>query len=339
MGQVPKGSDLERIRKSDHYDKGRFTNPIATSTGDVWGALKEMPKMLFDDTKNPHRPLPVAFADDALGKADSLTHITWFGHSAFLLELQGQRILIDPMFGDVASPVPFGTKRFPYQRKIPWEELRDIDVVLISHDHYDHLDYPSITRLKDEVKHFITPLGVGSHLKSWGVAAENITEMDWWQSTEMNGIAYTATPSRHFSGRGLTDRDATQWAGWALQADGQKIYFSGDSGYGPHFREIGEKLGPFDFAMMECGQYNTVWSDIHMMPEETVQAAKDVKARTTMPIHWGAFRLAPHGWTESVERFTEAAHKDQLPYILPEIGERLQIGRDFPKKEWWREVL
>ncbi|SHJ05995.1 MBL fold metallo-hydrolase [Pseudozobellia thermophila] len=339
MGQPPKGSDLERIRKSGNYEGGSFINPMETSTGDIWAALKEMPKMLFDDSNNPHRPLPVAFVDEALRKADSATHLTWFGHSAFLLELQGQRILIDPMLGDVASPVPFGTKRFAYQRNIPLEQLRDIDVVVISHDHYDHLDYPSIIGLKNEIKHFITPLGVGSHLKSWGVPSEKITELDWWESVRMGGIDYTSAPSRHFSGRGLTDRDATQWASWILKARDQNIYFSGDSGYGPHFREIGEKYGPFDLAMMECGQYNKAWSNIHMMPEETVQAAMDVNAKVTLPIHWGAFRLAPHGWTESVERFTQAADKNELPYLLPEIGERFRLGNDFPKRTWWTQAL
>ncbi|CAM4205148.1 MBL fold metallo-hydrolase [Zobellia roscoffensis] len=338
MGQRPLGDDLDRIQNSKNYNEDVFVNQTETSPGNPWEAMQEMPDMLFDDTKNPHKPLPVAFLKESLQATDSLTHITWFGHSAFLLELQGKRILIDPMLGDIASPLPFGTKRFAYQKPIPLDQLKNIDVVIVSHDHYDHLDYPTIKKIKDDVKHFIVPLGVGSHLKSWDISAKKITELDWWQDTSLDGIQYTAAPSRHFSGRGLTDRNATQWASWIIKSNTDNIYFSGDGGYGPHFKEIGEKLGPFDFAMMECGQYNEAWSNIHMMPEETVQAGLDVNAKIAMPIHWGAFRLAPHGWTDPVVRFTKTANEKQLPFLLPEIGERFQLGEDYPKKEWWLEL-
>ncbi|WP_276166026.1 MBL fold metallo-hydrolase [Zobellia alginiliquefaciens] len=339
IGQRPVGEDLKRIQNSQNYSEDVFVNEIETSPGNIWKAMQKMPEMLFNDTKNPHKPLPVAFLKESVQATDSLTHITWFGHSAFLVELQGKRILIDPMLGDVASPLPFGTKRFAYQKPIPLDQLTNIDVVIISHDHYDHLDYPTIKKIKDDVKHFIVPLGVGSHLKSWDISAKKITELDWWEDTNLAGVQYTAAPSRHFSGRGLTDRDATQWASWAIKSDTTTIYFSGDGGYGPHFKEIGDKLGPFDFAMLECGQYNEAWSNIHMMPEETVQAGLDVNAQITMPIHWGAFRLAPHGWTDPVVRFTKTANEKQLPYILPKIGVRFQLGKDYPKKEWWSEVL
>lgn len=338
MGQKPVGADLERIKLSENYGEKSFENQIETTTGDIWEALKKTPDMFFGKTKVPQNPLPVAFPNQSLQTLDSATHITWYGHSAFLFEIDSLRILIDPMLGDVAAPVPFGTKRFAYSKAIPVEDLKDIDVVIISHDHYDHLDYPTIQKLKDKVGHFITPLGVGSHLKSWGIDAENITELDWWQSTKVNSVEITATPSRHFSGRGLTDRDATQWASWVLNARTHNVYFSGDSGYGPHFKEIGEKLGPFDFALMECGQYNESWSNIHMMPEETVQASIDVNTKLAMPIHWGAFRLAPHAWTDPVIRFSQKANELDVPFLLPEIGERFQLGGDFPKSEWWKGI-
>ncbi|PWJ58658.1 L-ascorbate metabolism protein UlaG (beta-lactamase superfamily) [Dyadobacter jejuensis] len=335
IGQRPEGADLERIRLSSHYGANGFVNITETNTGDIWEVLKTLPSMLWAKNTSPLHPLPAAFEDQSQAAIDSLTYITWYGHSAFMIELDGKRILIDPMLGHVAAPVSFGSKRFAYQNEIPIDQLDAIDVVLLSHDHYDHLDYPTILRLKDKVRHFITPLGVGSHLKAWGVAPENITELDWWEESRRDGIRYTACPARHFSGRGLTDRDATQWASWVLQSEAEKIYFSGDGGYGTHFAEIADKFGPFDFAMLECGQYNPAWSNIHMMPEETVQAGLDLKARLSMPIHWGAFSLAPHAWTEPITRFTKAADRQKLPYVLPTIGQRFALGQQFPKSLWW----
>ncbi len=337
IGQRPEGKDLERISKSPHYSQNKFVNLTLTTTGDIVEALQKMPDMMSSTGKVPEAPLPVVFSktDDY---ADSIAYITWYGHSAFLIETAGMRILLDPMLGDMASPLPFGSKRFAYQAPIPVDKLTDIDVVVISHDHYDHLDYPTVVALKDEVKQFVTPLGIGSHLKRWGVEESAITELDWWQSTTVKNVELTACPSRHFSGRGLTDRDATLWAGWVIATEAHKMYFSGDSGYGDHFREIGKRYGAFDLAMIECGQYNEAWSNIHMMPEESVQAGLDLGARLAMPIHWGAFRLAPHHWTDPVERFQRKAQAEKLPYILPQIGERFRLGVDLPQNSWWQNV-
>jgi len=338
FGQRPQGEDLTRISQSENYQNEKFVNLIPTTTGDIWKAMRKLPEMLDTKGKAPTDSVLAHFNHPVAGQSDSAVFVTWFGHSAFLLESNGKKILIDPMLSEVPSPLPFGTKRFAYKEAIPLDELTDIDLVLISHDHYDHLDYPSIVALKDEVKHFVTPLGVGSHLKAWGVAAEQITELDWWQHTSKEGIDFTACPSRHFSGRGVTDRDATQWASWVIQMDSANIYFSGDGGYGPHFKEIGAKYGPFDFAMLECGQYNEAWSEIHMMPEESVQAGIDVNAKISMPIHWGAFLLAPHAWKDPIERFTKTANEKDLTYILPTIGDRFKLGTDFPVKHWWEAV-
>ena len=339
IGQKPAGQHLEGISKSENYGTDSFVNLTETTTGDIWAALKVMPEMISDNGKSPRKPLPVDFSNGLSQGVDSLLYFTWYGHSAFLLEVQGLRILIDPMLGDVAAPTSMGSKRFEYQQPIPIERLKNIDVVLISHDHYDHLDYPTIQKIKQEVSHFITPLGVGSHLRSWGVAGENVTELDWWQQTTLKDVVFTSCPSRHFSGRGLTDRNATQWSSWVLKTKTNTIYFSGDGGYGTHFSQISEEYGPFDFAMLECGQYTQAWRDIHMMPEETVQAGLDLRAELVMPIHWGAFRLAPHSWTDPITRFTKAADEKQLPYILPTIGQRFRLGVEFPKSEWWREVM
>jgi len=335
IGQKPEGDHLEAISLSQNYGEKGFVNFTETTTGDIWEALKVMPDMFFGENGTPEKPIPVEFSEHSLNTTNRTAQITWYGHSAFLIEMEGKRILIDPMFGKVASPTPFGSKRFELKESIPVEDLKNIDVVIISHDHYDHLDYPTIKKLKDEIKHFITPLGVGSHLKSWGIDVENITELDWWQTKKLNDIEYTSTPSRHFSGRGITDRDATQWAGWAIKSSGQNIYFSGDSGYGSHFAEIGKKLGPFDFAMIECGQYNEAWNNIHMLPEESVQAGLDLNTLLAMPIHWGAFKLAPHSWLDPIHKFSVEALNKNLRYITPEIGHTFELGKDYPDKEWW----
>jgi L-ascorbate metabolism protein UlaG (beta-lactamase superfamily) len=338
FGAKPSGAALERISKSTHFKDGKFFNLIPTKQGDILEALGKMPEMFKSEGKIPKDSIPTEFSPELATGIDSLTSITWFGHSAFFVELKGTRILIDPMLGEIASPLPFGSSRFPYQKEIPMDQLTDIDVVIISHDHYDHLDYPSIVKLKDEVKHFITPLGVGSHLQEWGIEADRITELDWWENTTQGNVEFSACPSRHFSGRGLTDANATQWASWVLKADTHNIYFSGDGGYGPHFKEIGERLGPFDFAMLECGQYNVSWSNIHMMPEESAQAGIDVKAKVAMPIHWGAFQLALHTWKDPVVRFSAKAQELNLPTTFPEVGERIVLGENLPTSHWWENM-
>ena len=226
-------------------------------------------------------------------------------------------------------------KRFAYDKPIPLDKIDDIDVVVISHDHYDHLDYPTILMLKDKAHLFITPKGVGSHLRYWGVSPDKVRELDWWEQTTFKEIEFVACPARHFSGRGLTDRNATQWASWAILGKHQRLYFSGDGGYGPHFKTIGEKYGPFDLAMLECGQYNTAWADIHMMPEESVQAGIDVKGKLLMPIHWGAFRLAVHEWTDPIDRFKSTCQQENIDYIHPIIGERVVLGQAYQNTEWW----
>ena len=335
FGQVPKGEDLKRIKQSEHFEDGVFMNLVETTVGDFWTAMKKLPEMLSTKGKIPESALPTTFDDHLLHAADSAVHITWFGHSAFLIEAFEKKMLIDPMLSEYPSPLPFGTKRFEYRDTIPSSQLKNIDVVLISHDHYDHLDYPTITKIKDEVKLFVTPLGVGSHLKKWGVPSEKIVELDWWQENMAEGFKLTACPSRHFSGRGLTDRNATQWASWVIETDTVKLYFSGDGGYGAHFKEIGNKYGPFDLAFLECGQYNEAWADIHMMPEQSVQAAVDLNAKLAMPIHWGAFLLAPHHWKDPIERFSKTADEQGLEFMVPEIGKPYTLGTEAPQSEWW----
>lgn len=284
LGQDPQSEDIARLQESPRYIDGHFKNEIPTSMdmglSESWESLVEF---FTAEHTFPPKPIPSSF-EDLNQPVDSGTHITWFGHSAVLVELDGKRIMIDPMLGKAAAPVPFMATRYTYESTIPLDDLGYFDAVIISHDHYDHLDYETIEKIKENVGHFVTPLGVGSHLRSWGISSGRITELDWWDTTAVEGVRFIAAPSRHFSGRGF-EQNLTLWSSWVIQGEKDKIYFSGDGGYGPHFKEIGEKLGPFDFAMIECGQYNYKWKQIHMFPEESVQASIDVKTKAMMPIH------------------------------------------------------
>ncbi|MEQ6121466.1 MBL fold metallo-hydrolase [Reichenbachiella sp. MALMAid0571] len=342
FGGKPTREQKAIYQQSKHYVKDKFVNEVPTPMDMRMSQYVSLIGKYFSGVPNqaPQNPLPVQKIDslDIVNHPDTLTRVTWFGHSAFLLEIQGQNILLDPMFGDAPAPHPWlGKKRFSNGLPIEIEKLPKIDAVIFSHDHYDHLDYGSIMKLKDKVKKFYVPLGLGAHLIEWGVAAENIHELNWWDEIKHEGLVFACTPARHFSGRGLGDRFSTLWASWAILGTSQKIYFSGDSGYNDHFKAIGEKYGPFDFAMMECGQYNELWHNIHMMPEETAQAAVDVKAKLMMPIHWGSFVLALHTWQDPVERVFKKATDLNQPIVIPQIGNPIVLEKnELPDSDWWR---
>ncbi|WP_299780959.1 MBL fold metallo-hydrolase [uncultured Formosa sp.] len=334
----------EREKKfalTKHYVDGKFIN---NGNIDLKMGVKDFGKSLvqyFNAPKGtaPSHPIQVEIIIPSdLQNYTGKTRLFWFGHSAFLLQINSKNILIDPMFGDVPAPHPMlGTKRFSDRLPITIEDLPTIDAVIISHDHYDHLDYGSITKLKEKVNAFYTPLGVGAHLESWGVSKDIIHELDWWEAIAFQDLKFVCTPAQHFSGRGLSDKGKTLWSSWIINSEKDHIFFSGDSGYGSHFKEIGEKYGPFDFAMIECGQYNTLWHEIHMYPEETVQAAIDIKAKQMMPIHWGAFKLAMHEWTEPVERLVQAAKKQHLELVTPRIGAPIIIeNTSKTSMQWWK---
>jgi len=341
FGGKPTSEQKEAFAQLDHYEEGAFTNLIPTSMdmsfGNIVSVLRDFIQGIPNST--PDFSLPVESVDslDIATHTDSIAQITWFGHSAVLLEIDGSRILLDPMLGDVPAPHPWlGNDRFNKELPISVEQLPSIDAVLISHDHYDHLDYGSVQKLKEKVKNFYVPLGVGAHLSQWGVAESAIHELNWWEEINHAELTIVFAPSRHFSGRGITDRNTTLWGSWIIQGENNNLYFSGDGGYGPHFQEIGERYGPFDLAMMECGQYDERWAQIHMMPEESAQAAVDVRARQMMPIHWGSFRLALHSWTDPVERVTAKAAQLQMPVTTPKIGETFVVGSsNSPQANWW----
>ncbi|MCG8321970.1 MAG: MBL fold metallo-hydrolase [Cytophagales bacterium] len=337
FGAPPAGQHLEQLKKSQNYGSDQFKNLVTTemnmSIGQMTGTMYQW---LFEDNgKAPKKPLPTRLAEPHQEDHDSITQVTWFGHSAILLEIDGKNLLIDPMFGPAAAPVSFLSKRFPYQQAIDLENLPEIDAIIISHDHYDHLDYPSIRYLKDKTNHFFVPLGVGSHLKEWGVEVSKINELDWWESFSFEGLALVATPARHFSGRKFNDRNKTLWASWVICGNKHKIFFSGDGGYFNGFKEIGTKYGPFDFTMIECGQYNENWAAIHMMPEQSVQAHLDVQGKVMMPIHWGAFSLSLHSWKEPVERLLKKAGEENVTACFPIIGQPLDIESPPATANYW----
>ena len=342
------GADISKAKQveyqqSKQYKEGKFRNqnpvPKDLTISETLGLTYK-----FFTTKVPNgRPkenlevekLDSTLVDQYTGEA----RLFWFGHSSFLLQIQGKTILIDPMFGKVAAPHPLlGANRFNKEFPLAIEKFPKIDAVVFSHDHYDHLDYKSVLQIKEKVSHFYAPLGVGEHLKAWDVPSEKITELDWWQETYLDNIKLVCTPAQHFSGRKINNSQSTLWSSWVIQSKTENIYFSGDSGYATHFKEIGAKYGPFDIALMECGQYNQMWADIHMMPEETVQAGLDLNAQKIMPIHWGGFKLALHSWTDPIERVTVKAEELNLPLLAPKLGEEIMVKDSIlPTKKWWEK--
>ena len=325
FGAKPSKLDLEKYSKSVSWNGSIFKNLEETT---MEFSLSNMPQFLrkqFFDKKGrePKQSLPIIpFNADLFDTTSLSMQSIWYGHSAILMRLNHATILIDPMFGPDAAPIaPFKVKRFSDSTLNLIDDFPEIDLVLISHDHYDHLDYKSILKLKEKTKQFYVALGVKRHLVSWGIDPAIITEFDWWEESFFENIKITFTPTRHFSGRGLTDRAKSLWGGWVFKTASENIWFSGDSGYGKHFLEIGTRLGPFDFAFMECGQYNENWHQIHMYPEESVQAAMDAKVRNCMPVHWAGFALAQHHWQEPVRRFVEKATAEKVNFIIPKMGE------------------
>ena len=339
FGQPPTGGQVTQSAGLSNYNGKTFHNKDGiTTTMSPLKALSLIPKWLSKDgEKEPTWSIPIKHRqkEEFESIPDSLVRLTWFGHSAFLLEIEGKRLLLDPMFGPRPSPLPFGSDRFNDTLPLAINDLPPIDVVLFSHDHYDHLDYPSVLQLKDKAGHFYVPLGLGSHLRKWGVPPEKITELDWWQEVAFGHLTFACTPAQHFSGRGFNDRDKTLWSSWVIKGTTANLFFSGDSGYFEGFRTIGEKYGPFDFVMMECGQYNELWQEIHMMPEETLQAHLDLNGKVLMPIHWGAFNLSLHRWTEPVERLLAAARNTDAVIATPMIGESVVVNGPVPDKDWW----
>jgi L-ascorbate metabolism protein UlaG (beta-lactamase superfamily) len=375
IGSNPAGARLERIRALANYRNGQLHNVVPT---DMNMPPKTMAKVMWwmlrgGEGREPAQAIPtVPFDREAWKRVpNDEVALAWFGHSTLLIKMDGITFLTDPVFGERASTFSFaGPKRFAFTEHMRVDQLPQVDVVLLSHDHYDHLCYETITELVERgvrgegegvraevapppshftpppshftpppshltLPHFIAALGVGAHLEKWGVPSSSITELEWWQEQQVGDVKLTFTPSRHFTGRSMTNRFSTLWGSFVLQGRSKRIYFGADSGYSPTFHEIGERFGPFDLAMLECGAYSEFWPDIHMFPEETAQAAKDLRAQVLMPIHWAKFALGLHPWKESIERITAKASEEGLPLLTPQIGRIVTTLDTTASEKWW----
>ncbi|AXW64500.1 hydrolase (plasmid) [Ralstonia solanacearum] len=319
---------------------GRFRNPISKPRTGFREGVRLMWAFLNKPANTvPDQPVPThALTRDALLGAPDRT-LFRLGHSTVLLKLRGVFWLTDPVFSERASPVQWlGPKRF-HPPPIALADLPDIEAVILSHDHYDHLDRETVLALAPKVKHFLTPLGVGDRLIDWGIAADKVRQLNWWQSAMVGGLQLTATPAQHFSGRTPFDGNRTLWASWVLIDDDLRIFFSGDTGYFPGFKAIGDRFGPFDLTLMETGAYDPRWSYVHMLPEQTVQAHLDLRGRRLLPIHNGTFDLALHAWQEPFERVAAAARARAVEVLTPAIGMPFDMVHPGPTPAWWRPHL
>lgn len=340
LGAKPNKKETKDKAKSSQYKDGKFLNQEPTKTSfslkDTWHFIKK--KMSNKAVVKPEHEIEIIKMPKKMFRntPDSLQRITWLGHSTALIEIDRKTIITDPMFSNSPSPIPGVVgKRFNKEMPIEIEDLPEIDVVLISHDHYDHLDRKSIKELDSKVKKYIMPLGVDAHLIKWGINPNKMEVLDWSQSIRYANIEFSCTPGQHFSGRDLNSCN-TLWCSWVIHSPSAKLFFSGDSGYGPHLKKIGEQYGPFDLALIECGQYDESFADIHMMPEQSVQAAVDIKAKMMLPIHWGSFALSLHDWNEPIMRAKKEAQSLDLEITSPRIGESLYLNMpDVPSETWW----
>ncbi len=326
--------ELGRAPRQSIY-QNEIETPQQTGNFSYTNMIREM---ISPSNKNRTPPATIQHVqNDLTTLTQKASSIVWFGHSSYLLTLDGFTILVDPVMSGHSSPLPFLIKSFAGTDVYTVKDLPPIDVLLITHDHYDHLDYETVSQLQSKVKRAIVPTGVGEHLRFWSYEPSQITELNWHDSTTVDEHTFTAAPTRHFSGRGLT-RNNTLWASFIIKSPNHAIYVGGDSGYGPHFKAIGERYGPFDLAMLESGQYNENWRYIHMMPEETVQAAQDLNAQTLFPVHWGKFVLSLHDWDEPIKRLTQAASQRKQALLTPTLGQVVYLNNAYEDNPWWQSM-
>lgn len=338
FGGIATDERKERMLLSPNYRNAAFRNQHLTpSLAKGVGFFRILYTFFFRKDRNnrPSQPLPSIRTDLVHANAGK-DILVWFGHSSYFIRANGKTILVDPVFSGHASPLPFTTRSYAGSDVYTADDMPPIDYLLITHDHWDHLDYDTITALQPKVRQVITGLGTGAHLERWGYAADMIRELDWFEEYMPDtGFVFTALPARHFSGRGFI-RNGFLWVSFALTTPSHRIYLGGDSGYDTHFAETGKQYGPFDLAILECGQYNTFWPYIHMQPEETVQAAKDLRAKQLLPVHWAKFSLGLHAWDEPIKRVYTEAQRLQQPLLHPMIGEVVPLDKEEKTfSRWW----
>lgn len=344
FGKMSHGERLERLHGLPLWDGQQLRNihPVLPDLKDL-SAPRPTLRDFFrgDDQRQPPQPLRAEDPRERwLKHSASGLRATWLGHSTVLLEIDGWRVLTDPVWGLRASPFTrLGPKRF---QPVPvgLRDLPTVDAVVISHDHYDHLDYPTIRALAKSNVPFITSLGVGAHLEAWGIAPQRITELEWWQSHRVpgTGLTVTAAPSQHFSGRGLKNRNMTLWSSMVMEGERHKVFFSGDTGLTTEYEAIRDRLGPFDMVMLEVGAFHPSWGDIHLGPENALKAHDLLGGGVLMPVHWGTFALSTHAWDEPVETLLQLADPNRAHLLLPRLGEPVEPGEQRPVAPWWREA-
>jgi L-ascorbate metabolism protein UlaG (beta-lactamase superfamily) len=336
--EIPALTSAERIKSSPNFRDGVFHNQHPTEIILPGVSFFTMLREFFAKPSNsrPKREIPVVKSNLKIPGRDKPI-INWFGHSSYLIRYEGKNILVDPVFSGRASPVPFFIPAFKGSNYFQAEHMPEIDYLIITHNHYDHMDKRALTALRSKVKQVLLPLGVSPQLQKWGFDKSRITEFDWWESLQLrDDMSIVACPARHFTGRG-TKRNESLWGSFMLQLGKYRIYIGSDSGYDDHFKIIGREFGPVDLAILENGQYGKHWPYIHMTPEEMVQASMDLNAKLTLPVHWGKFALSTHPWTEPIERVLSEARKKSVKISTPMIGEPIILGEAYPAKEWWKE--
>ncbi|MCW2535468.1 MAG: beta-lactamase domain protein [Modestobacter sp.] len=326
------------VTGSPLFSGGRFQNTLPTPTIPPASARKGLLRQMHEDR---HKGLPagrVPVVRPELPEQAADLAVTWFGHSSALLEVDGRRVLVDPVWGERVSPSPLLGPRRLHEPPVPIADLPPLDAVLISHDHYDHLDLPTVRELvRISTAPFVVPVGVGVHLRGWGVPEDRIVELGWDDATSVNGLTLTSTEARHFSGRFFA-RDTTLWSSWAIAGPRHRVYFGGDTGYTPAFAGIGARLGPFDLTLLPIGAYNEAWKAIHMDPDEALRAHGDLGGNVLVPVHWATFNLAFHRWAEPVQRLAAGALRGGVRLVVPRPGERVDVLAPPPLTDWWSAV-
>lgn len=334
FGGVAEGARLERMRQSPQFHGGRFENtPPYVSQLSFW---RELQAYLGPEVREPTFEVPVQpLPPDLLAQPPAPGLRTWWlGHASTLVEIDGVRVLTDPVFSRRVSPFQFLGPARMHPAPLPLEQWKNIDAVVISHDHFDHLDMATVQQLASGGTHFYVGLGIGAHLERWGVPAAQIHELDWWEKAELKGLTIHCTPARHYSGRKRMD-NSTLWASWYLQGPTHRAYFSGDTGYAGHFKAIRERLGAPELALLKVGAYGDTWLDIHMNPEAALQAYRELGAGTLLPVHWATFNLAYHAWAEPLQRTTAAATAQGARLVTPRPGEKVEVGAPFESRAWY----